>query len=583
MPVLVPVLPDERDVTSTRTSARAIAIARVRSRGCDREVVASAASRVRVLRGWRAVPLAEATHRIDTPPVSQPAEQDERAGGAIARRAGIVAAGTLTSRVLGFARDVVLAAVFPPGLTDLFYVAFTIPNALRVLLRDGEDAARAYFARLTALLGLVLLAVSALGVLAAPLLVSVYATGYRVDHPERFEDTVAITRVVFPYIFFMGLAALGMGGLNALRRFAVPAFAPALLNVALIAAAFTLVGPAEALGLPTVGALALGALLGGALQLLAQWPSQRGAGLLRRPILDLRDPAVKKTLALMVPVLAGFGVYQLNTIVGRSLLSFLAEGAQSYIWYGMRVVEIPQGVFALAIAGASLPTLSDLRARGDLARIRELFGYSLRLTLFLGIPSTFLLAVLAEPIIAVGFGRGAFARADVLETAQSLGWQAAGVWGIASVRTVLPFYYAYNDTRTPVVASAVNLVVFTAVAAGLMQLYGHVGVAMALSAAGIAQLGTLLALLRRKVGVLGLRRVVVSALRIAVASGASAASASGVARLGDWSRGGNHLPNVGVLGAACVVAGLVYLLVARVLRAPELDDVLAAVRRRARR
>jgi putative peptidoglycan lipid II flippase len=533
--------------------------------------------------------------------MTQPAQQDEQAGGAIARRAGVVAIGTLTSRVLGFVRDVVLAAVFPPGVTDLFYVAFAIPNALRVLLgegavsaavvpvfsevraKEGEEAARVYFARLTGLLGLVLAIVSVLGVVGAPLLVSLYATGYLLEAPDKYADTVALTRVVFPYIFFMGLAALGMGGLNALRRFAVPAFAPALLNVALVAAAFTFAGPAEALGLPPVGALALGALLGGALQLAAQWPSQRAAGLLRRPILDLRDPAVKKTLALMVPVLAGFGVYQLNTMLGRSLLSFLGEGAQSYIWYGMRVVEIPQGMFALAIAGASLPTLSDLRARGDLAKLRELFGYSLRLTLFLGIPSTVLLAVLAEPIVAVGFGRGAFGRADVLETASSLAWQAAGVWAIASVRTVLPLYYAYNDTRTPVVASAVNLVVFGVTAVGLMQLFGHVGVAMALSAAGIAQLGTLLALLRRKVGRLGLRAVALSAVRIAVASGAMGAAAYGVARFGEWARGGNHLPNALVLGAAVAVGGLAFLVVARVLRAPELDDVLAAVRRRAGR
>ncbi|MCZ7681030.1 MAG: murein biosynthesis integral membrane protein MurJ [Sandaracinaceae bacterium] len=273
----------------------------------------------------------------------------------------MVAAGTLTSRVLGFARDVVLAAVFPTGVTDLFYVAFTIPNALRVLLgegavsaavvpvfsevraKEGEEAARAYFARLTGLLALVLAIVSALGVLAAPLLVSVYATGYLLEAPDKYADTVALTRVVFPYIFFMGLAALGMGGLNALRRFAVPAFAPALLNVALIAAAFLLVSPALSLGLPAVGALAVGALIGGALQLLAQWPSQRAAGLLRAPRLSLRDPAVKKTLALMVPVLAGFGVYQLNTMLGRTFLSFSGEGAQSYIYYGQRLVEIPQG------------------------------------------------------------------------------------------------------------------------------------------------------------------------------------------------------------------------------------------------
>lgn len=536
--------------------------------------------------------------RADTPAVT---EATEEGGHTIARRAGVVAAGTLTSRVLGFARDMVFAAVFPTGVTDLFYVAFTIPNALRVLLgegavsaavvpvfsevraKDGEEAARTYFARLTGLLGLVLAIVTALGVLAAPLLVSVYATGYLLEAPDKYEDTVALTRVLFPYIFFMGLAALGMGGLNALRRFAVPAFAPGLLNVALIAAAFLLVGPALSLGLPAVGALAIGALIGGALQLVAQWPSQRAAGLLRRPELTLRDPAVKKTLSLMVPVLAGFGVYQLNTMLGRTFLSFSDEGAQSYIYYGQRLVEIPQGMFALAIAGASLPTLSDLRQRGDLARIRELFGYSLRLTLLLAIPSAVLLGVLAEPIVAVAFGRGAFERADVLETAQSLVWQAAGVWAIASVRTVLPLYYAFNDTRTPVVASAVNLVVFAATALALLGPFDHVGVAMALSFAGIAQLVTLLALLRRKVGRLGLRAVATSAARITAASAAMGGACWAIARYGAWERGGNAASNIAILIGAVVAGGVVFLAAAKILRAPELDDLIAAVRRRVRR
>lgn len=523
----------------------------------------------------------------------------ERASGAIARRAGLVAAGTLTSRALGFLRDVVLAAVFPKAATDLFFVAFTIPNALRVLLgegavssavvpvfsevraEEGEEAARRYFAKLTGLLGLTLLVVSVLGVLAAPALASLYATGY-LDDPERFQTTVELTRWVFPYLFFIGLAALGMGGLNALRRFAVPAFAPALLNVALIAAAFFLVGPATGLGLPPIGALALGALVGGALQVVAQWPAQRRAGLLRWPRLDLKDPRVKKTLHLMVPLLAGFGVYQLNTVLGKNFASFLPTGAQSYIYYGQRVVEIPQGMFALAIAAAALPTLSDLRARGDDVEVRRLFGYALRLTLFLAIPSSIALGVLAEPIVAVGFGRGEFGRTEVIETAASLRWQAAGVWAIASVRTVVPMFFAYQDTRSPVIASAANLVFFAAVSLLLMGPFEHVGIAMGLSAAGAAQLLVLLVLLRRRVGRLGLRAVVVGAARISVAAAAMGGALWGVARLGAWERGATWL-NAGVLLAAIAIGGLTFVAVAAVLRSPELKELLDAVRRRVKR
>lgn len=538
----------------------------------------------------------------NTAPVSDeetPQNGDERGSGAIARRAGLVAAGTLTSRALGFARDVVLAAVFPKAATDLFFVAFTIPNALRVLLgegavssavvpvfsevraEEGEEAARSYFAKLTGLLGLTLLVVSVLGVLAAPALVSLYATGY-LDDPERFGTTVELTRWVFPYLFFIGLAALGMGGLNALRRFAVPAFAPALLNVALIAAAFLLVGPALALGLPAIGALALGALVGGALQVLAQWPAQRRAGLLRVPRIDLKDPRVRKTLRLLVPLLAGFGVYQLNTMLGRSFATFLPTGAQSYIYYGQRLVEIPQGMFALAIAAAALPTLSDLRARGEDAEVREVFGYAFRLTLLLAIPSSVALAVLAEPIVAVAFGRGEFGRAEVLETAASLRWQAAGVWAIASVRTVVPMFFAYQDTRSPVIASATNLVFFAAVSLLLMGPFEHVGIAMGLSAAGAAQLFMLLALLRRRVGRLGLRAVVIGGARISAAAAAMGAALWCVARLGAWERGATGM-NVAVLLGALAAGATVFLGAAALLRSPELRELMGAVRRRVKR
>lgn len=532
---------------------------------------------------------------LDTGPVS--ADARDEGGGTIVRRAGIVAAGGMTSRALGLARDMVFAAVFPTAATDLFYVAFTIPNALRVLLGEGavssavipvfaevraqrgDEEARRYFAKMFGLLLVVLALVSVVGVLAAPALVSLYASGY-LDDPVRFDETVGLTRIVFPYIFFIGLAALGMGGLNALRRFAVPAFAPALLNVALIAAAFLLVAPMTALGYTAIAALAVGALAGGALQWVAQWPAQRAAGLLRLPRIDLSDPGVRKTLTLMVPMLAGFGVYQVNTMIGRSLLTFLPHGSQSYIWYGQRLVEVPQGMFALAIASAALPTLADLRAAGDDAKVREVFGSALRLTLFLTIPATVGLVVLAEPIAAVMFGRGAFSRADVLATAASLRWQAAGIWAISSVRAVLPMFLAYHDTKSPVLASATNLVIFAPLAYFLMQSFDHVGVAMALSLAGVAQLAMLLALLRRKVGRLGLRAVAIGALRACGAAAAMGGAAYAVSTSGEWSRGGNDPRNIAVLVGTIATGAVVYFVVARLLRAPELDDVVKSLRRR---
>ena len=528
-----------------------------------------------------------------------PVASETEGGETIARRAGLVAGLTLASRVLGLARDMVLAAVFPKAATDLFFLVFTIPNALRVLLgegavsaavvpvfseirtKEGEPAARAYFARMLGLSAVVLLLVAVLGVIAAPGLAAVYASGY-LDEPERYATTVQLTRVVFPYIFFIGLAALAMGGLNALRRFFAPAFSPLLLNVALIASAFLLVGPAQSLGLPAIGALAIGVLIGGLFQLAALVPSLHRAGLLARPRIDLAHPGVKKSLRLMVPLIAGFGVYQLNTALGRNLATFLPEGAQSYIYYGQRIVEIPQGVFAIAIATAALPTLSDLQAEGAAEKVRSVFESSLRLALFVSIPSTIALIVLAEPIVSVAFGRGEFGWTEIQQTAASLRWQAAGVWAIASVRTVVPMFFAYNDTRSPIIASAANLVFFAGCAVALMGPFDHVGIAVALSAAGLAQLVTLLWLLRRRVGRLGLTAVVRSASKATFAAAVMGGACGGAAQLVSWRGAGSDPIRVAFLVGLVVLGVGIYFALAKLLRCPELVDVIGALKRRRR-
>lgn len=517
--------------------------------------------------------------------------------GAIARRAGLVATGTLTSRLLGALRDAAIAMVFPVAATDAFFVAFTIPNALRVLLgegavggafvpvfsevreKEGFDAAARFQSRLVAAMALVLFAVTLAGVALSPALVELYAAGFH-DTPGRFEETVTLTRVVFPYIFLMGLSALATGALNAVRRFAAPAFAPALLNVALIASAFALVPAATAFGLPAVGALALGALIGGALQILAQLPSLRSAGLLRRPRLALRDPWVRKAFRLLLPLLLGLGVYQLNIMLTRQLASFLPEGSVSYLYYGQRLVEIPQGMFALAIASAALPTLSTLRARGDDEQVKEVFRYGLGLSLFVAVPSAVGLASLAEPVVSVFFGRGHFSPREVELTARSLVWMAAGIWSVASVRTIVPMFYAYNDTRTPVIGSAVNLVVFGVVAVTTMGPLKHVGLAMAVTAASIAQLFTLLALLRRRVGRLGLRKLAWSTLRVLLASVVMAAAIQGLLLALPFAPDARFLTRAISLSAALIGGAATYALAAWLLRVPELRALTGALARR---
>jgi putative peptidoglycan lipid II flippase len=530
--------------------------------------------------------------------VAAPDATKERA--ALTRNAGIVAAGTLVSRVLGAGRDAVFAACFPVAATDAFFVAFTIPNALRGLLADGavssafiptytevrtkegEAKANDFYARLSGAMLVVLALVSVIGVATASLFVTAYAGGYA-DDPELFATTVSLTRIVFPYIFFMGAAALGTGILNAHRHFAVPAVAPALLNVALIAAPFVLVGPAAALGLPPIASLALGAIVGGVLQMIAQWPAIRSLGLLTMPIIDFRDARVRDALARLGPLALGLGIYQVNVMLARLLTSYLPSGSQSYLYYGQRLVEIPQGMFALAIASAALPTLADLRSRGENDELRRVFAQAMRSSLFVGVPATAILMALAEPTVAVLFQRGAFDHHDALETTRSLAWQGAGVWAIACVRVVVPMFYAHGDTKTPLVGSAINLAVFVGLGVWLRTSMGHAGIAIAISAAGVAQLAVLLLLLRRKLGRLGLGSVAGAALRTTLAALALSGVGIGVARFGHWERGGNDLVNLAVLAAALIAGGLAYLAVLAAFRAPELADVTAALRRRVKR
>jgi len=520
-------------------------------------------------------------------------------GGEIVRRAGVVATGTLTSRILGAIRDAVVAAVFALGATDAFWLAFTIPNALRVLLgegavsaafvpvftevreREGMARAKEFYRNLIGAMAVVLMVVTVAGIAGAPWLVKGYAWGFQRDE-ALFETTVALTRLLFPYIFLMGISALMMGALYASKRFAAPAFAPVWLNVAFIGAALLLAPMFVELGWPAIFALAIGALLGGSLQIVAQLPSLWKEKLLIRPRIGFGDIYVRKCGRLMVPLMAGLGVYQLNVLLSRLFASFLPTGSVSYLYYGQRLAEIPQGMFALAIASAALPSLSDAVAKGDEEEAKRLFRHALRLSLFVAVPATVALAVLAEPAVTVFFGRGHYDAAAIHETTRSLVWQASGIWAVASVRTIVPMFHAHNDTRTPVVASAFNLVVFVSLSLALMGPMQHAGLAAATSAAAVTQLVALLWLLRKRSGGLGMAEVRSSVVRVLVASTVMGGVVWAGARLGQWENGGNDPRNLAVFGVTVVVGLGTYLAVAAALGSPELRDLKAAIQRRVR-
>jgi putative peptidoglycan lipid II flippase len=527
------------------------------------------------------------------------ADQPDLERAAIARRAGVVAIGTLFSRVLGAVRDAAIAAYFSVAATDAFFVAWTIPNTLRRVLGEGavsaaivpvfselretEGKARAsdYVAAINGAMLLLLSVVSVLGVLTSSFWTTLYAAGYRND-PAKFGMTLQLTQIVFPYILLAGMAAMGMGLLNAVGRFGVAAFAPSLLNVAVILAPWLFVPPAIWFGLPSIAALAIATLVGGVLQLVVQWPALRREGLLPRPRLDFSDPAVQKTLQLMGPLVLGSGIYQLNIVLSRLFASYLPTGSQSFLYYAQRLVEIPQSLFALAVASATLPSLSRLRNQGEHEEAKATLRYSLRLSLFVAIPASVALVVLSEPTIAVIFRRGAFGNYHVRETARALAWMAASTWAVAAIHPITRMYYAYNDTRTPVWCSGLNLLAFVVVSLLLQGQMGPAAIAAGTSAGAVAQLLGLLWVLPRRVGETGAAEVYRSALRCTLASVIMGAVVYDVAHFGRWSEPDGFARNLGVYSGTVLLGAAVYAAACSLLRAPELSDLQSALGTRRR-
>ncbi len=515
----------------------------------------------------------------------------------ITSTAGVVALGTLSSRVLGLLRDQVLAAVFTRAATDVFFVAFVIPNVLRQLLaegathnavlpvltktkeHDGEQEVVRLYRSLRGLSIVVLGAVTILGVVFAPTLVDLFASGYR-QHGEQYQRTVELTRWIFPYIFFMGTFALGVAALNTYRRFVVTSFAPGLLNVCFIGASLSLPAFLIARGHDPVLALAVAVLVGGAMQVVAQWPSLAKIGLLSFPSFAFSHPGVREVLRRMAPALFGTGVYWIDVLLARRFLSELDVGSQSYFAWALRLCDFPQGIFVMALQTAALPSLAALAARGDTVELRKTFAYGLRLATFVGIAATVMFVALAEPLVVAIFERGAFDAKSSSETARALMAQGLGIWMVAAVRQLVATFYAIGDTRTPVVVAAIDLAVFVSLALTLRGPLGHVGISLAVTGAVFVQMVLLWVLLRRKLGHVHFGEIAVSGARTLGAAAPAGLAALYLARWLDSVAGpgllGRALP--GIFGV--LLFGTMFLAGARLLRSPELLAILEAFRRR---
>ena len=516
--------------------------------------------------------------------------------GRLVRSASTITPLTLLSRVTGYLREKVIAFTLGAGMrTDAFFVAFRIPNMLREIIGEGamssavipvytevsrqrsEAEARAFVGRVVGTFAVVLTAITAVGILISPWLVTLLAAPFRAN-PSKFALTVLLNRWIFPYILLVSLAALCQALLNAHHRFAVPAAAPIFLNVSIILAA-ALVAPH--LAEPTY-ALAGGVLVGGFLQIAIQIPQLKRLRAVGRPALGWSDPAVRSVLLLMSPRLLAYGINSINTVVSTRFAASLGTSSVSHLYYANRLKELVLGGFAVSIATAILPTLSQQALVEDHGPFKDHLAFAMRLIAFVTIPASVGLVALQVPIVRVLFQGGRFGAADTAATAGVLATLSLGLFFFACVRIVVPAFYSLKNTILPVLAALADATVFIALCAVLTRPLGLPGIGLAASAAAAVNLGILIAALRHREGRLRGRTVASSLWRIAAAAAAMGALLWAAERVvppdayAGW-RG------AGILLAVIAAATACYWLAAHWLGAPEPGELARLASRRRRR
>jgi putative peptidoglycan lipid II flippase len=503
---------------------------------------------------------------------------------------------TLMSRCAGLVRDIVIATMFGAGFgTDAFFIAFTIPNLLRrffaegsltaafvpvfsgVREKEGQGGAVRVARQCWSLLILVMAAVTATGILCAPWIVNLVGHGFG-SIAGKMSLTIELTRIMFPYIFFVSLLALVTGILNVYGHFFIPALTPVLLNLSIICSALVFssdfVVPIEA--------LAWGVLVGGVLQLVVTVPVLKRYGFTLRPVWRMDHPAVKRIAVLMLPGILGVAIYQINMVVTRLLASFLEQGSVSYLYYSQRMFEFPQGVFIVSLAQALLPGMSKYAAAHQESKLLDSLEHALSLIFIVTIPAALGLALCAEALFSQLFMRGAFTYEDVSHTALALIAYAPGLVFVGISRVIVPLFHAWEDTRTPVHVSFWTLLVNAGGGLVLMQYYSYLGLAAALSLASLFNALVLFVLMRRNLGRnLNLAPLGGVLFKVCAASMVMGMAVYSVLQYGEWEQGFN-LPNTLCLGSAVAGGIAVYTLTAVCLRLNEITEIGAMLKRKIR-
>ncbi|MBC7910528.1 MAG: murein biosynthesis integral membrane protein MurJ [Pyrinomonadaceae bacterium] len=557
-------------------------------------------------------------------PAAPPAKEKPHS---VARSAGIVSIAVMGSRLLGLVREMVFARYFGAGfLNDAFQVGFRIPNTMRDLFAEGalsvafvktftdysvkrtEEEAWRLASMVMNALAIILSIIVILGIIFSPQIVGIIAADFS---PEKAQLATTLTRIMFPFLLMVALAAVAMGVLNSKGMFGIPASASTLFNVGSIigglACAYWLSGGgwSKAEGAATVPnaaaqwaiiGMAIGTLIGGALQFLVQVPSLYRVGFRFRPIVSFRDPGVRQVMRLMGPAIIGTAAVQINVLVNTFYASGI-DGGPSWLGYSFRLMQFPIGVFGVAIGTATLPAISRFAAKNDIKNFRSTLSSSISLVFLLTIPSACGLIILGKPIISLIYQRGAFTATDTEMVAWALAGYSVGLVGYAAIKILSPAFYALDDARTPMIISLVSIVI-NAVASyvfrALFSTYfvtpetpggmGHVGLALSTSCVALVNFFALAFLLRRKINGLEGRRIFSSLIRITIASAALSGAAYAT-----------YLMLFRALGEASffvrlietfvpiAVGGVVFFIAARLLGVSELNQAIQSIMGRFKR
>jgi len=512
----------------------------------------------------------------------------------ITRAAGLISIATFISRILGYIKDMILAFYFgATGISDSFFAAFRITNFLRELfaegsmsaafipvltehrLQKGEEEARRLVKITFSFILISTGIICALGVLFAPEIVALITPGF-LNSPEKFSLTVLLTRIMFPFLLFISLAALVMGALNTKRVFFMPALAPAMLNITIIV---IVLGFVPFFKEPVI-TVALGVAAGGFVQFICQLPSFYKNGYRLGFLTQFRHPGLKKMAILLLPATLALAVNQVYIIVSTILASFLPQGSITYLYYSMRLIQFPIGIFSVSLGMAALPMLTEHAVKGDFDKLREDFSFALRLLFYISVPAMAGLIALREPIVNLLFQRGTFDYTATQATAEALMFYSLGIWATGGVKIITVTFYSMQDTKTPVKIAALGVLTNLILSFILMGPLQHSGIALAYAIAFSVNFAILFLFLRRKLERIDTGKIFRSFIRTFFAAGIMGIIGGMILRGSLWQFTGNSLNKAFYLSGTIALCAGVYFFLTYLLQSEECLYIIQILKKR---